>query len=69
MNSYSSVLNYNHIDYQAMLDKEEKKDKKYHETSMIRQFIYFLIFLIMFIGYKTVSLFIIIIIHSTGLPQ
>ena len=50
MNSYSSVLNYNQIDYQAMLDEQKKKDKKYHESTLIRQIIYFLIFFIMFLG-------------------
>ena len=50
MNSYSCVLNYNQIDYQAMLDEQKKKDKKYHESTLIRQIIYFLIFFIMFLG-------------------
>ena len=49
MFSYSCVLNYNQIDYQAMLDKE-KKSKKYHESTLIRQIIYFFIFFLMFIG-------------------
>ena len=49
MNSYSCVLNYNQIDYQAMLDEEKKKEKKYHESTMIRQIVYFLIFIIMFL--------------------
>ena len=49
MNSYLCVLNYNQIDYQAMMD-EEKKKKKYHESTLIRQVIYFLIFFIMFLG-------------------
>ena len=45
MNSYSCVLNYNNIDYQAMLDKE--KNKKFHESTLIRQFLYFLIFFLL----------------------
>ena len=51
MNSYSGVLNYNKIDYQAMLEdeKDRKKKKNYHESTLIRQIIYFLIFLIMFL--------------------
>ena len=49
LNSYSSVLHYNHIDYQAMLNKKKKETKKSHETTMIRQMIYFLIFLSMFL--------------------
>ena len=50
MNSYSGVLTYNQIDYQAMLDeKEENKSKKYHESTMIRQSVYFLMFFIMFL--------------------
>ena len=51
MNSYSCVLNYNQIDYQAMLGKEEKKNKKeiYHESTLIRQILYFSIFSIMFL--------------------
>ena len=50
MNSYSCVLNYNQMDYQAMLDEDYKnKNKKYHQSSLIRQIIYFLIFLIMFL--------------------
>ena len=50
MNSYSGVLTYNQIDYQAMLDeKEENKSKEYHESTMIRQLVYFLIFFIMFL--------------------
>ena len=54
MNSYSCVLNYNQIDYQAMLEEEEQKNKskkkKYHESTMIRQIVYFLTFFIMFLG-------------------
>ena len=51
MNSYSCVLTYNQNDYQAMIDKEYRKNKKkYHESSMIRQIIYFLIFVLMFLG-------------------
>ena len=51
MNSYSCVLNYNQIDYQAMLDeKYKKKNKKYHESTLVRQIIYFLIFFLMFLG-------------------
>ena len=50
MNSYSCVLNYNQIDYQAMLDKEKKTKKEYHEPTMIRQIVYFLIFFFMFLG-------------------
>ena len=57
MNSYSCVLNYNQIDYRAILDKEEKKNKKNkekkfhdHESTLIRQMMYFFIFFIMFIG-------------------
>ena len=54
MNSYSCVLNYNQIDYQAILHKEEKnkknKEKKYHESTLIRQMMYFFIFFIMFLG-------------------
>ena len=50
MNSYSCVLNYNQIDYQALLDEEKKKKKTYHESTMIRQIAYFLIFFIMFFG-------------------
>ena len=50
MNSYSCVLNYNQMDYQAMLDEDYKnKNKKYHQSSLIRQIIYFLIFFIMFL--------------------
>ena len=49
MNSYSGVLTYNQIDYQAMLDAEKKKSKKYHESTMIRQLVYFFIFFIMFL--------------------
>ena len=51
MNSYSCVLNYNQIDYQAMLGKEEMKNKKeiYHESTLIRQILYFSIFSIMFL--------------------
>ena len=49
MNSYLCVLNYNQIDYQAMMD-EEKKKKKYHESTLIRQIVYFLIFFIIFLG-------------------
>ena len=50
MNSYSCVLNYNQMDYQAMLDENYKnKKKKYHQSSLIRQIIYFLIFFIMFL--------------------
>ena len=50
MNSYSGVLNYNKIDYQAMLEEEKDREKKkYHESTLIRQIIYFLIFLIMFL--------------------
>ena len=50
MNSYSGVLNYNQMDYQAMLNEDYKnKKKKYHQSSLIRQIIYFLIFLIMFL--------------------
>ena len=51
MNSYSCVLNYNQIDFQVMLDKEGKKSKKvkYHESTLIRQIVYFLIFFIMFL--------------------
>ena len=50
MNSYSGVLNYNKIDYQAMLEEEkDRKKKKYHESTLIRQIIYFLIFFIMFL--------------------
>ena len=48
MNSYSCVLNYSQMDYQAMLDEEKKK--KYHESTLIRQIIYFLIFFFMFLG-------------------
>ena len=53
MNSYSCVLNYNQIDYQAMLDKKGKKNmkEKYHESTLIRQIVYFLIFFIMFLMY------------------
>ena len=53
MNSYSCVLNYNQIDYQAMLDKKGKKNmkEKYHESTLIRQIVYFLIFFIMFLRY------------------
>ena len=50
MNSYSCVLNYNQIDYQAMLDEEKGKIGKYHESTMMRQIVYFLIFFIMFLG-------------------
>ena len=50
MNSYSCVLNYNQIDYQALLDEEKKNNKKYHESTMIRQAVYFLIFFLMFLG-------------------
>ena len=53
LNSYSSVLHYNHIDYQAMLDEEKKKNKKRHEPTIVRQFIYFLIFCSLFIGFVT----------------
>ena len=49
MNSYSCVLNYSQIDYQAMLDEEKKKNKRYDETTLIRQIIYFLIFFISFL--------------------
>ena len=50
MNSYSCVLNYNQMDYQAMLDEDYKnKNKKYHQSSVIRQIIYFLIFFIVFL--------------------
>ena len=50
MNSYSCVLNYNQVDFQAMLEVDKnKKNKKYHESTLIRQIIYFLIFLIMFL--------------------
>ena len=52
MNSYSCVLNYNQIDYQGMLYKEENKNKEkkeYHESTLIRQIVYFFIFLIMFL--------------------
>ena len=48
MNSYSCVLNYNQIDYQAMLNEDKKK--KYHVSTFFRQIIYFLIFFIMFLG-------------------
>ena len=48
MNSYSCILNYSQMDYQAMLDEEKKK--KYHESTLIRQIIYFLIFFLMFLG-------------------
>ena len=51
LNSYSSVLHYNHIDYQAMLDEEKKKNKKRHEPTIIRQFIYFLIFCSIFLRF------------------
>ena len=53
MNSYSCVLNYNQIDYQAMLHKKGKKNmkEKYHESTLIRQIVYFLIFFIMFLRY------------------
>ena len=53
MNSYFCVLNYNQTDYQAMMDKDGKKSKKekYHESTLIRQIVYFLIFFIMFFGY------------------
>ena len=53
MNSYSCVLNYNQIDYQAMLDKEKKKQNNFyhhHDTTMIRQIVYFFIFFIMLLG-------------------
>ena len=54
MNSYSGVLTYNQIDYQAMLDKEETKNQinkkmKYHESTLIRQTVYFFIFFSMFL--------------------
>ena len=50
MNSYSCVLNYSQMDYQSMLDENYKnKKKKYHQSSLIRQIIYFLIFFIMFL--------------------
>ena len=49
LNSYSSVLHFNHFDYQAMLDEEKKKNKKSHEPTLIRQIIYFLIFFILFL--------------------
>ena len=50
MNSYSCVLTYNQIDYQALLEEEKnKKNKKYHESTLIRQIVYFLIFFIMFL--------------------
>ena len=50
LNSYSCVLNYYQVDYQAMLEGEKnKKNKNYHESTLIRQIIYFLIFLIMFL--------------------
>ena len=53
MNSYFCVLNYNQTDYQAMMDKDGKKSKKekYHESTLIRQIVYFLIFFIMFLMY------------------
>ena len=52
MNSYSCVLTYNQNDYQAMLDKEYKKNKKKcHESTMIRQIIYFLIFVLLLLRY------------------
>ena len=38
---------------QAMMDDEKKKCKKQHESTLIRQVIYFLIFFIMFIGYNS----------------
>ena len=54
MNSYSCVLNYNQIDYQAMLDKEQTKNQmnkkmEYHESTLIRQTVYFFIFFTMFL--------------------
>ena len=50
LNSYSSVLHYNHIDYQALLEEEKKKNKKPHDPTLIRQLIYFLIFCFLFLG-------------------
>ena len=47
LNSYSSVLHYNHFDYRAMLEGKKKADKKSHESTLMRQIVYFLIFFIL----------------------
>ena len=50
MNSYSGVLHYNHIDYQAMLEEKKNLNRKPHEPTLIRQVLYCGIFFFIFLG-------------------
>ena len=64
MNSYSSVLHYNHFDYRAMLEEKKKAEKKSHESTLMRQIVYFLIFFILFLRYKNKHSKVILILYS-----
>ena len=50
LNSYFSVLHYNYVDYQALVDKKKKEKQTPHEPTMVRQIIYFLMVLFIYLG-------------------
>ena len=54
LNSYSSVLQYNHIDYQAIMSQKKRNKRELHESTMIRQIIYLLVIFILYLGYDII---------------
>ena len=64
LNSYSSVLHYTHIDYKAIMSPRKRDKRKLHESTMIRQIIYFMVFFILYLRYDIYILYIINIMSS-----
>ena len=55
LNSLSCVLSYNYYDYKALL-KDEGKKKVLHESTLVRQTLYFCLFFILLLSLTLVTL-------------
>ena len=54
MNSLSCVLSYNYYDYKALL--KEGRKKRLHESTLVRQTLYFILFFLLLLGLTVATL-------------
>ena len=64
LNSLSCVLSYNYYDYKALLKNEGNKERL-HESTLVRQILYFCLFFILLLSLTVVTL--VRLDHTQGL--
>ena len=65
LNSLSCVLSYNYYDYKALLKDQDGKKKVLHESTLVRQSLYFCLFFILLLSLTVATL--ISLEHNEGL--